>query len=255
VIKNTVDHAKEHIKLIPTLEKDTSGLIPKQMFWPPRVVRAVKENTLLLFFGSGVSFAAELPNWMGLLRKGGLDIDLEKDPHVTGDMLTLAELVAHAGGANTLQDAVRNAMDTRGKLCTIVHYLLAALAPKIYITTNYDNLFEIAWKEVHGIPKSKEDPIVVTTDDDLRKLGIVVDPDLDKTVDSCIAKLHQTNECILFKLHGSVEKTTEHLILTRSATVGIIVRIVYFFKSFKNSCTLDTPCSSVLGIAIRKSVA
>src|SRR5690349_12288731 len=98
-------HVEKHIDTIPKLECDPgSGLIPKQMFWPPRVVRAAKTGSLLVFFGSGVSLAAGLPNWIGLLRKGGLDDDLEKDPHVSDDMLTLAELAAHISGASTLQD-------------------------------------------------------------------------------------------------------------------------------------------------------
>ncbi len=203
----TRSRVSSYIRDIPTLDQDSSGLIPEQMFWPPRVVRAVQDNSLMVFFGSGVSFAARLPSWMGLLRQAGLETDLEEDPFVSGDMLTLAELAAQASGAENLQDTVRKAVSTEGKSSTTAHYLLAALAQKVYITTNYDDLFEKAWRAVHEI-NSETVPRVVTTDDDLRIYG--------EDVDSCIEALRGEANCVLFKLHGCVTRRTENLILTRS---------------------------------------
>jgi hypothetical protein len=181
---------------------------PGAMFWPPRVVSAARNDSLTLFFGSGISLGAGIPDWMGLLRQVGLDADVERDPSASGDLLTLAELAAHIVGADPLQATIREAIKREKRPPTTAHYLLAALHLPLLITTNYDCLFEDAFKIVHEKDASRL--AVITQDLDVKSLLGDDIASWDKTI-----KDHGQG-CFLIKLHGSVGRAGEHLILTRS---------------------------------------
>ena len=74
--------------------------------------------------------------------------------------------------------------------------LVAALRLPVYITTNYDVLFEKAWKFVNG----KEIPVIVNSADLDR-------PDVQRAIDDGTG--------VLFKIHGCASRRDEYLILTR----------------------------------------
>lgn len=200
----TADHLAAYLESQKRLDPDEWRRIPRQMFWPPRVINGVRRDSLTIFFGSGISLASGMPDWMGLLRQLGLDADVERDPSASGDLLTLAELAAHSAGADSLQIAIRRAFSQR-RLPTTTHFLLAAIALPLYITTNYDSLFEDAVAEIHG-----DAPQVVTNDLDVRSLFGTTPAEWDATLQA------NKHPCCVVKLHGSVAREGEHLILTRS---------------------------------------
>jgi hypothetical protein len=181
-----------------------------QMFWPPRVVQAVQGRRMVPFFGAGMSLAAGVPGWGALLMQLGVDPELEKDPHIRGDMLTLAELAAHARGSETLQNAMRQALPGKEAKPTAGHLLLACLNQPIYITSNYDTLFENALAIVDGGGRAPDDLVErITTDADVyRVLGA------DSNIwDEILFSLPKVT---VIKIHGCITKANEHLILTRS---------------------------------------
>ncbi|MEW6404494.1 MAG: SIR2 family protein [Chloroflexota bacterium] len=203
----TRDHLIAYLQQQANSKRDIWGRLPNQMFWPPRVVTGVREDSLTVFFGTGISLAAGFPDWASLLRQVGLDAEVERDPSASGDPLTLAELAAHAVGADPLQTAIRRAFTGSSRPPTTAHLLLAALHLPLYITTNYDCLFENAVEAVHQFK-----PDVITNDLDVKRL-----------MGDGAAAWKSTLEtgkypCCVVKLHGSVgEKGKgEHLILTRS---------------------------------------
>ncbi|MEI7748715.1 MAG: SIR2 family protein [Chlorobiaceae bacterium] len=194
---------------VESILKHTTGLLSSnyedrlkgfKTFIPPRLVSAAKIGNVAPFFGAGVSIAAGIPTWSKLLEKLGVSEDLAQEPNLENDPLTLAELLAHEIGFLELQRELRTLMNS-ATIPSIVHYLLAQLSQGVYITTNYDTLFEVAWKKING----GTEPIVITTDADFTFYGINpkrVEPIDDRT--------------IILKIHGCASKDDEEMILTRS---------------------------------------
>jgi hypothetical protein len=201
----TRDHVLGYLLKQKTAPIDEWRRRPAQMFWPPRIVKAVNGDSLTVFFGSGISLAAGIPDWMGLLTRVGLDPDVERDPTASGDLLTLAELAAHAVGADPLQATIRNALRDPVLQPTTAHCLVAALYTQVLLTTNYDSLLEIAFQAVQG-----KKPMTITNDLDVKSALGPDEASWDKTL------TNSPDSCFLIKLHGCVERPGEHLILTRS---------------------------------------
>lgn len=191
------------LKHIDGLEKDggyESSLKSYKTFLPPRLISAAKEGKVSPFFGAGVSIAAGIPTWGGLLSKLGVTEELANEPNLEHDPLTLAELLAHEIGYLELQKELRKLMSAH-VTPSIVHYLLAQLSQGVYVTTNYDTLFESAWKVINN----NKEPMVITTDSDFVKYGLEPKQLLPKD-----------GNIVLLKIHGCASRQDEELILTRS---------------------------------------
>ena len=193
------EHAEALMKPFEQLRLDgyRDTLDAFETFLPPRLVRAAKEGGCIPFFGAGVSVEADVPLWWALLTRLGVSRDLISEPELEHDPLTAAEVLAHQIGLPMLEKTLRNAIE-RATVPALPHLLLAALRQDVYVTTNYDCLFEIAWETLHGVR-----PRVVTTNADLAALG---PPDSWEK---------EAGKPILFKLHGSADRDAEELILTR----------------------------------------
>jgi hypothetical protein len=190
-------YIEKYVKQLVSLEYSVN-LSSFSTFLPPRLVDAAKNGRLVPFFGAGVSIAAGIPPWGGLLEQMGVSKEIAADPHLTEDPLTAAELLAHEKGSEELQDTLRSFVK-KFTIPALVHYFLARLAQPLYITTNYDILFETAWKCIH-----KTAPIVVTSDGDLEN------DEIDR-----VAMMPLGDSPILLKLHGCASKSSEEMILTR----------------------------------------
>ena len=130
-----------------------------------------------------------LSNYLELSKEFLDDKDLAEDP------LTIAEIAGQKLGQERIQVILRE-VSGRASGYSINHILLAALGAPIYITTNYDGLFEKAWAKVQ-----KEEIQVVVNSSDLMR----------PEVTAAFAE----KRGVLFKIHGSANRATEHLILTR----------------------------------------
>jgi len=184
-------------ELLPRLQENDATWEEFATFWPPRCVTAAKENNAVVFFGSGLSMPCGIPTWNGLLSETfGLEESLTSDKDLSRDPLTLAELASQYIGSEVLQSMLRDEMLKQRKH-SVNHALICALRFPYYITTNYDLLFEQAWKEVNN----PSDLVVVTNDGDL----------LSNDFKQAWRKQHS----ILYKIHGSADRESEHMILTR----------------------------------------
>ncbi|AEG02017.1 SIR2 family protein [Methylomonas methanica] len=168
-----------------------------ESFWPPRYIEGLINGDAIVFFGSGISLPCGIPTWGTLLTENlGLDKSLAEDDDVNSDPLTMAELAAEHLGSEKLQDVLRGIMN-RPERYSVNHIALSALRCPVYITTNYDSLFERAWKDVNPtLPL-----VIVTNDADLST------SDYQRAITG--------NGTILFKIHGSSDRLDEHMILTR----------------------------------------
>jgi hypothetical protein len=165
-------------------------------FLPPRLVKSLRQETCVPFFGAGVSASAGIPVWWDLLSSLGFTADFADEPDLDADPLTAAEVLAHQIGLPDLQHGLVEALK-RAHDPTLAHFLLASLDQNVYITTNYDCLFENAWEAMYNVA-----PRVITTNADLRAFDA---DDLGK----------RDGAPLLFKLHGSADREGEELILTR----------------------------------------
>jgi hypothetical protein len=165
-------------------------------FWPPRCVDALQRQQAIVFFGAGLSLACGLPAWHKLLSENfGLDKALAEDKDLEHDPLTLAELASQYIGSEVLQSILRQIMNEPRNI-SVGHVALAALRCPFYITTNYDCLFEKAWRLVNP-----SELIVVTNDAGL----------LTKEYTEADSK----GNSVLFKIHGTADRQDEYMILTR----------------------------------------
>ena len=197
--KDVAEDVHSYIKneLEPRLTKKGATWEEFATFWPPRCIEGARDNNATIFFGAGLSLPCGIPTWNALLSETfGLEKALTTDADLTNDPLTLAELASQYLGSEVLQSILRDEMK-KDRKHSISHTLIAALRFPVYITTNYDLLFEQAW----NLCNNKDDLIIVTNDGDL--------------LSSDYQNAHQLGKSILYKIHGSADRESEHMILTR----------------------------------------
>lgn len=103
-----------------------------------------RNNDLVVFFGAGVSAAAGLPAWRDLLARVGSDLGLDDTA-----LASLGELdprdqatVIQRRDVERFPAALRSALGRRRP--SLLHYLLMSLPVSEFVTTNFDDLFEVA---------------------------------------------------------------------------------------------------------------
>ncbi|MET9199584.1 SIR2 family protein [Gordonia sp. NPDC003585] len=101
------------------------------------------DGHLALFLGAGVSIAAGLPTWDGLLEEVGADAGERPADFKELGALDKAEYLAVKMGADELNAKVRAAIGDPAKVA-VAHALLAAMNCREAVTTNYDALYERA---------------------------------------------------------------------------------------------------------------
>ncbi len=165
-------------------------------FWPPRLINAFREKKGVVFFGAGMSIPCGLPSWNMLLSEYfGLEQVFLDDEDLKYDPLTMAELASQKIGHDILQSTLRS-VTRRIEKYSINHVLLSALRCPIYLTTNYDSLFEEAWKDLNG----SKIPTILNSADLAR---------------SEIQNAINSKKSVLFKIYGCVSREDEYLILSR----------------------------------------
>lgn len=154
-----------------------------------RLANEAIERRLVLFVGAGVSAGAGLPTWKQLLddfaKEAGFDDNTRKRlaKKDSRDQATLIERELERRGAD-LKTMVATELG-RHERFSLLHGLLASLPSSEAVTTNYDKLFEAAYKT--------------------RGRDVAVLPENPRN----------TKGHWLLKLHGSVDRP-ENIILTRS---------------------------------------
>jgi hypothetical protein len=188
----------QNLRIPDTVDQESWLLL--QMRWPPRVVEAQRRHRLVPFFGAGVSVGSGLPSWNKLLSQHfGLQKEVIEDVDLTTDALTLAELASQKTGPEAVQSILRKTFG-KGYKPAASHFLLAALRCPIYVTTNYDSLFEKAWEALN----EKHSLLVITNDLDWAKHAVELEQ---------LRKNGKTS--VLFKIHGSADREDELMILSR----------------------------------------
>ncbi len=129
-----------------------SGLGAEELSVAAQLGALAQQQHLALFIGAGVSMAAGLPSWNGLLEELSRRADIPEGDFtsLSGSPLDQAELISlhmrdHLG--STVAELVRKATQV-----SLAHALLAGLDAGQVVTTNYDELYERA-VEFTGRPR------------------------------------------------------------------------------------------------------
>ncbi|MGJ5818030.1 SIR2 family NAD-dependent protein deacylase [Paludibaculum fermentans] len=126
---------------------------------PADLMKAIADDRAVAFLGSGLSLAAGLPDWPGLLKElagqahaSGQVTDLERTQLIEwagqSDFLMLADALVNKLGRGNFIRFMKSKFGGEPKP-TDVHRELVRVPFAAYITTNYDTLLEEAWSEVH----------------------------------------------------------------------------------------------------------
>lgn len=153
-----------------------------------QLAKTAIDNRLVLFIGAGVSAGAGIPTWRDLLRSIAVEGRVpakylklleSRDPR---DAATLIDRKRHP--PNTLRQSAAKLI-AKHEHCSLQHALLASLPSAEAVSTNFDQLFEVASR--------------------------VADRDL------AVLPTHPEKSTTrwLLKLHGSVDDPA-HMVLTRS---------------------------------------
>lgn len=122
----------------------------------PIIKDALKNDSLILFVGAGVSVNSGLPGWNGLVDLFRTELNLEG----VHDNLRVAQYYYNAFGQNQYLKKVEE-MFSKTYLPNELHSLIEQLSPKHIITTNYDTLLEEQFND--GILKYN----VISSDNDI----------------------------------------------------------------------------------------
>ncbi len=166
------------------------------------LLASLRERRCVLFAGAGLSRGAGLPDWGGLLRElaAELGLDIAKLPRESSGQLSLdlcldlAQWYTERFTREKLDQRVHDRFGWTEKHApavrpTLAHYLLSALPFRLFLTTNYDDLFE---RTLMGL---RRDPQVVCQPEAVVHTG-------------------QANRPCVVKLHGDATKRTP-VVLTR----------------------------------------
>ena len=112
-----------------------------------RLAERFSDGQVSLFLGAGVSINAGLPSWTQLLDLLAVELDMQPRERAALAQLNPLEaasiLGARAGGERELKRRCARILAT-AKRHSLQHALLAGLPFKGVVTTNYDELFELA---------------------------------------------------------------------------------------------------------------
>jgi len=111
---------------------------------PHELVEQVARGNMVVLVGAGLSVGAGLPGWNTLLTPLADSIRLPQDRRA--DLLKVAQYYENARGRQALIAHLMQQSDTIGKMPSNNHHRLVRLGINAWVTTNYDDLIEQAFR-------------------------------------------------------------------------------------------------------------
>ena len=194
---------------------------------PPygEIVDLLKKGQVVPFLGAGVNFGARppgvswdettdafLPSGAELSRYLAGKVNFpSQDPHDLSDLAKVSSYYSEMLGRRRLRERLNQLFCHQFNLCAIHTYLaeIAAHAPLLIVTTNYDNLTELAFNQasrafdrvIHPTDRKDVEASVLWWKDGALE-PIAVEPNklyIDLKTTTVIYKMHGTADCALHK--------------------------------------------------------
>ena len=106
-----------------------------------QIKKSIKENSLILFVGAGISANSNLPTWGELIQSFKEELNLPDDN--SDDYPRVAQYYYDTFGKNRYTTKIEEVFSSKGiSKPNELHTLIEKIAPEHIITTNYDSLLE-----------------------------------------------------------------------------------------------------------------
>lgn len=128
-----------------------------------KIQKAIREKSLVIFVGAGVSANSGVPTWGTLIDKIAKELKIEKDIQ-QNEYLKIAQYY-YNNNPKTFFASIKNFLDGEWQPNSINEYLFQAFKPKYFVTTNYDDILEKTSNKL-SMPYS-----VVAQDKDIPKVA------------------------------------------------------------------------------------
>ncbi len=112
------------------------------------IQKAIENNKLIVFVGSGVSSASGISSWHDLIRELAISLGIEDDEFSGDDYFKIPEYYFNERGKKEYCDKVKCILNDQEVGTNSIHRIIfEQLYPQHVITTNYDNLLTKANRE------------------------------------------------------------------------------------------------------------
>ena len=209
-----------------------------------QIKKSIKENSLILFVGAGISANSNLPTWGELIQSFKKELDLPNDD--SNDYLRVAQYYYDTFGKNQYTKKIEEVFSSKGtSKPNGLHTLIEKIAPKHIITTNYDSLLEDQFEsgllkynvvaEDKDIPYTSSERYLIKMHGDFGKKNIVLKEDdyLDYALNfPMVSTLIQSlimNHTLLFVGYSLGDSTFNSIFRLIQNTFKLDAKFAYFY--------------------------
>jgi len=209
-----------------------------------QIKKSIKENSLILFVGAGISANSNLPTWGELIRSFKIELNLENDR--SDDYLRIAQYYYDTFGKNQYTKKIEEVFSSKGiSKPNELHKLIEKISPKHIITTNYDSLLESQFEsgllkysvvaEDKDIPYTSSERYLIKMHGDFSKKNIVLKEDdyLDYALNfPMISTLVQSlimNNTLLFVGYSLGDSTFNSIFRLIQNSFKLDAKFAYFY--------------------------
>lgn len=150
-----------------------------------KIQKAIREKSLVIFVGAGVSANSGVPTWGTLIDKIAKELKIEKDIQ-QNEYLKIAQYY-YNNNPKTFFASIKNFLDGEWQPNSINEYLFQEFKPRYFVTTNYDDILEKTSNKLYmpysvvvqdkDIPKVANNNAIIKMHGDFRHGNIVLKED------------------------------------------------------------------------------
>ena len=209
-----------------------------------QIKNSIKENSLVLFVGAGISANSNLPTWGELIQSLKKELNLPEER--TDSPLRIAQYYYDTFGKNQYTKKIEEIFFKRGlSKPNELHKLIEKIAPKHIITTNYDSLLESQFEsgllkynvvaEDKDIPYTSSERYLIKMHGDFSKKNIVLkeedylDYPLNFPMISTLIQSLIMNHTLLFVGYSLSDSTFNSIFRMIQNTFKLDAKNAYFY--------------------------